>query len=185
MLANYDREKLINAVVYLTRNTKNCGVTKLFKLLYFLDFEHFKQIGRSVTGLTYYAWKMGPVPVSLYDELNAPEQDMADSVSLTTIPTRFKNPFIKIEPKIEFDDSHFSKRELRILQELAERYKDSVADDLVEATHIDTLPWHRVFVEENRRQEEIPYIYALRKDEMELMTFVKKENDEIIQNYKE
>ncbi|WP_217994559.1 Panacea domain-containing protein [Rodentibacter caecimuris] len=38
-------------------------------MLYFLDFEHYKQVGRSVTGLDYSAWKMGPVPVDLHEEI--------------------------------------------------------------------------------------------------------------------
>ncbi|MFC1858011.1 Panacea domain-containing protein [Thermodesulfobacteriota bacterium] len=40
------------------------------KLLYFLDFIHFKHTGKSVTGLDYYAWQMGPVPRDLYEEIS-------------------------------------------------------------------------------------------------------------------
>jgi uncharacterized phage-associated protein len=40
------------------------------KLLYFLDFIHFKQTGKCVTGLDYYAWKRGPVPKKLFDEIS-------------------------------------------------------------------------------------------------------------------
>ena len=32
------------------------------KLLYFLDFMHFKQTDKSVTGQDYFAWMTGPVP---------------------------------------------------------------------------------------------------------------------------
>lgn len=59
MLITHDREKLINTIIYFAIHVKKCGKIKLFKLLYFLDFEHYKQTGRSVTGLDYYAWKMG------------------------------------------------------------------------------------------------------------------------------
>ena len=51
MINTYHREKLINAIIYFAQNTKYCGKIKLFKLLYFLDFWHFKQTGKSVTGL--------------------------------------------------------------------------------------------------------------------------------------
>jgi Antitoxin SocA-like, Panacea domain len=65
MLISRNREKLINVVVYFASNTRHCGKVKLFKLLYLLDFTHFRETGRSVTGLDYRAWKMGPVPLEL------------------------------------------------------------------------------------------------------------------------
>ncbi len=43
-LINHQREKLINVMVYFAQNTQKCGKIKLFKLMYFLDFEHYKQI---------------------------------------------------------------------------------------------------------------------------------------------
>src|SRR5437588_10423939 len=114
MLINHDREKLINAVVYFSKNTSMCGIVKLFKLLYFLDFEHYKQTGRSVTGLSYNAWKMGPVPEDLYEEMPVPEPDLAERVKITPIKTKYDNPMFLIEPKSEFDSSHFSRRELEL-----------------------------------------------------------------------
>ena len=47
MIITHHREKLINAIIYFANNTKRCGKTKLLKLLYFLDFRHFKQTGKS------------------------------------------------------------------------------------------------------------------------------------------
>ncbi|EQD73859.1 hypothetical protein B1A_04740, partial [mine drainage metagenome] len=64
MLISHEREKLINAIIFFAIHTRFLGKTKLFKLLYFLDFEHHKETGRSVTGMDYFAWKMGPVPVA-------------------------------------------------------------------------------------------------------------------------
>ncbi len=70
MIITNHRIKIINAIVYFANNTKYCGKTKLLKLLYFLDFRHFKETGKSVTGLDYYAWNMGPVPKDVYEELS-------------------------------------------------------------------------------------------------------------------
>ncbi len=56
MLIEHDRAKLLNSIIYFLSNTKSCGKTKLFKLLYYLDFMHFREIGWSVTNLDYYAW---------------------------------------------------------------------------------------------------------------------------------
>lgn len=67
MIKTHEREKLINAIVFFAANTEHCGKIKLLKLLYLLDFEHFRQTGYSVTGMEYHAWKMGPVPTDLYN----------------------------------------------------------------------------------------------------------------------
>lgn len=184
MLVTHEREKLINAIIYFSSNTRNCGVTKLFKLLYFLDFEHFKKTGRSVTGLEYSAWKMGPVPVSLYDEIPAsPEPDLAEKVRIKPVPLNSGKQFVKLEPISKFDGKHFSRREIALLQTLANEYRDAYADDMVEATHLENLPWHQVYVVEGRKQQPIPYEYAVRKDEEDFIAFVKKENDEVTANY--
>ena len=66
MLVTHEREKLIQAINFFATHTKRCGKVKLFKLLYFLDFEPFQPTGRSVTGQDYSAWPMGPVPVALH-----------------------------------------------------------------------------------------------------------------------
>src|SRR3990172_2038157 len=42
MLLSHEREKLINAIIFFADNTRFLGKTKLCKLLYFLDFGHFK-----------------------------------------------------------------------------------------------------------------------------------------------
>ena len=184
MIANHDRAKLVNAIVYFGQHTKKCGMTKLFKLLYFLDFEHYKKTGRSVTGLRYFAWPMGPVPVSLKEELSQPEADLGEKIIIREVPTRFEQPLRLIEAKGTFDPAHFSKREIRMLKELANEYKDSTADEMIEATHLETLPWHRVFEDEKRRQAEIPYDYVLRPDEAEMMKHVSTGNREISENYR-
>ena len=85
--------KLINGIKYFIKNTKNIGRTKLFKLLYFWDFIHFKRYGTSVTGLNYFAYPFGPVPKKLYDEISSDE-----------LPEIFNEHFRIIEVKEEDDD---------------------------------------------------------------------------------
>ena len=81
MLISHEREKLVNAILFFAHATKHLGKIKLFKLLYLLDFEHFRQTGRSVTGLDYQAWKFGPVPVEVMQEWDAPEPDLEAAIS--------------------------------------------------------------------------------------------------------
>ncbi len=82
MLITHERKKLINSIIYFAHHTKHLGKIKLFKLLYLLDFEHFRMTGRGVTGLNYHAWKYGPVPVALDQEWEEPEADLAAAITI-------------------------------------------------------------------------------------------------------
>src|SRR5690242_14617187 len=142
MLINNDRKKLIAAIGYFAKNTNYCGKTKLFKLLYFLDFEHYKQTGRSVTGLQYYAWKLGPVPTFLYDELDSPEPDFLEKIKLESSGYYRGNNTCDVISLCEPDMSHFSKREINLIKSLTDEYRNVTATDMIEKTHLENLPWH-------------------------------------------
>lgn len=160
MIATHHREKLIQAIVYFARNTQHCGKTKLFKLLYLLDFEHFQQTGRSVTGLDYFAWKMGPVPVAVDEEWNEFEPDLASAIRIEP-ETQFDHVRQTVVPQVEFDDSHFSKRELRLMEQIAASYKTQWSKDMVEVTHAENGAWDRVWDGGRGYNQRIDYALAL------------------------
>ena len=139
MINTHHREKLINAVIYFAKNTKYCGKTKLLKLLYFLDFSHFKETGKSVTGLDYYTWEKGPVPRDLFSELSdIMKPDLQGAVNIVQIEN-----FQKITPKKKFNDEYFSKRELKLLERWAFVFKEAKAENMTEVTHLGNRPWER------------------------------------------
>ncbi len=181
MLITHEREKLIQAINFFVRNTTKCGKVKLFKLLYFLDFEHFKQTGRSVTGLDYYAWKMGPVPVSLKEEIDAPRPDMTEALRFEDRSIRQgTQTMLVVHPLVPFSGAHFSKREMGLLQSLAKRYSDADAEDMVEATHLENSPWHKVYEVQDKKQDIIPYELAVRPDETTEVMRAAAEHKEIL-----
>lgn len=159
MIITHNREKLINAIIYFARKTEYCGKTKLLKLLYFLDFSHFKQTGKSVTGLNYFAWEMGPVPKELFEELS-------DNMSFDMEAAIHKLPtegFQQIRPKKKFDDSYFSKREMKLLENISYVFKDAQADAMVESTHLKNEPWDSTLKEKGAFQK-IDYMLAIDSD---------------------
>jgi uncharacterized phage-associated protein len=182
LLRNHQREKLINVMVYFAQNTQKCGKVKLFKLMYFLDFEHYKQIGRSVTGLNYYAWPMGPVPVDLYAEFDVPAADMLSRVQFDPIPVK-NGLMIYIKPVAEFDNSYFSKRELRLMEQLASQYYETSAEEMIEASHLEHKPWQRVYIQEGKKQQLIPYEYVLTPKEKEVISELSQEHQEMLSNF--
>ena len=179
MIIDRQRDKLVEAVIYFAHHTRNLGKIKLFKLLYFLDFAHYRDTGRAVTGLEYSAWKMGPVPVKLFEELEPQQVDWGASVSFR-LKAIAKGSMLTVTAHRQFDASLFTKRELRILEALAAEYKDVRADDMVEATHLENLPWDKVWNQEGRRQQLIPYTYALRAQDFEVMRAFADERHEFL-----
>ena len=59
MLVSRSRDKLMNAILCFAEHTRGLGKIKLFELFFLLDFEHFRQTGRPVTGMECRAWKVG------------------------------------------------------------------------------------------------------------------------------
>lgn len=172
MLINHDREKLVEAVVFFAANVRKLGKVKLYKLLYFLDFKHYRDTGRPVTGLDYFAWPMGPVPKALQDELNAPAADWQGRVAFTETRTG-RGTMLAVKALGSFNPQHFSKRELKLLQELVDEYKDADSGSMVDATHLENQPWHEIYEVRKEKQQRIPYSLALRKqDDTEMQTHV-------------
>ncbi len=163
MIIEHNREKLINAIIYFLNSTKFCGKTKLFKLLYYLDFMHFRETGRSVTGLDYYAWQFGPVPKTLAEEIKSPEPDLNTSISIQENNT----DFTVMKPKRKFDDAFFTKREMRLLENVAFIFKDAKADDMVEASHLPNHPWDKT-IKSKGELAKIDYTLALDDTEASL-----------------
>ena len=164
MLISRERQKLIQAVVYFAAHTHYCGKLKLIKLLYLLDFAHFRETGKSVTGLDYSAWMMGPVPVTFYEEWDDMQADMASAIEI--VPERVID-FVRetVRTRVPFDDSHFTPRELRLMRELAERFRDDMSRPMINVTHAESGPWSAIWDNGRGRNERIPFNLAIPSDD--------------------
>lgn len=158
LIVDHNREKLLNLITYFVKKTKYCGKTKLFKLLYYADFRHFKETGKSITGLKYFTWQKGPVPKTLFFEMGKPGQDFSDFF----VFTKSEGDALKITPKKKFDGRHFTKREIRIIDNVAFIFQNAKASEMVKCTHLPNDPWSVTF--KNRGEnKEIDYTLAFDK----------------------
>lgn len=165
MYIDRSKEKLVNAIVYFIKNTKHCHITKLMKLLYTLDFEHYQQTGLSVTGLSYHAWDMGPVPVPVWLELSKNEDSGLGLLNnFRVIDDEYSNGKIrkKILTKLKFNPNVFTKRQIKILEKVALIFKNAPADTMIEYTHSLKSPWD-ITVKEKGYKSEIDYSLAIDK----------------------
>jgi len=164
MQGNVYRRKLLSAILFFAKNTKHVNLTKLSKLLYFLDFTHFKQTGYPSIGLKYYAFRKGPVPRDFWLEIkdgNVPE-DFKGKLALIPRTDNFAPNYKELEIRaIENPDSSvFTPREMKILEYLAFVYKEARARDISEVTHLPNQPWD-ITVKKSGENSLIDYLLAI------------------------
>jgi len=183
-LLDHSDRKIVNAIMFFASRVKYPFKLKIFKLLFFLDYIHFKETGRPVTNLLYKAYPMGPVPERLYEAIN--ERKCSDYFNRNL--KLIERPDIG-EGALQFNlragrkpnMETFSPREIRILEEVTDIYKNSQADEMSEITHLKNSPWEKTINEKGRFQY-IDYMLAL-DDEAEIPKELaaerKKESEEM------
>ncbi len=145
--APYDtsRQKLLNALLFFASKVKFPHKIKLFKLLFYFDFKHIEETGRSVTNTDYVAWKFGPVPKTLYEELKnerVPE-DFKQALAIERTRDEDGTETVKFIAKQKPDMSVFTPRQKKILENLSETFKDATAKMMIDATHEPNSPWQK------------------------------------------
>lgn len=125
------------------------------KLLFFLDFFHFRETGASVTGLEYYAWDFGPYPVEFGNKISDNDPEVTSFLRIVKSEGN-----IKLIPKKSFNDKYLTKRELRLLEEISFIFKNAKAYEITEISHLKNTPWDRTIKEKGDRAK-IDYWLAL------------------------
>lgn len=134
----FDRDKFRNAVLYFCAGAGEFK-TKLNKLLFYSDFQHFKEYTNSITGAQYAHVPFGPAPhnFNLYyavlihrGVIGVEEVEYKDSKSGKYGFTGEK--YIASEKP---DLNVFSASELRILALIKEHFKDFSASEISKLSH--------------------------------------------------
>ncbi len=140
--ANHKRseEKLQQVILYFLEHINNVhlGRTKLMKLLYFVDFDHFEEHGVPVTGAAYRKLPHGPYP----DKIEQLIQKMENAGLVREVKVDHKgyaqHRLITLNGK--FDPARFSGTELRALERVAADWADATAAQIEAAAHREA-PW--------------------------------------------
>lgn len=107
--------------------------TKLNKLFFYSDFCNYQQTGYSITGIAYRAIPYGPVPAE-YDKLYI---KLCDDAQIHVTEVDFGNGYYGdlIRPCVTFDSSLFSDFELKVLEHIAQRFKNTKTSEIVRISH--------------------------------------------------
>jgi uncharacterized phage-associated protein len=115
------------------------GRKKLYKLLYFLDFNYFHEHGQSLTGETYRKLEMGPAPCHYLAIVR--EMEAEGAAEECTLPTATGYSDRKsIRALKHYDLSDFTTREKEALKEVVRKYGKLDGNKLGELSHQDP-PW--------------------------------------------
>ncbi|MBI2552566.1 SocA family protein [Candidatus Uhrbacteria bacterium] len=135
-----NEKKYRNAVLFFANKIRNgtLGKLKLMKLLYYLDFDFFEKYGRSVTGDEYLRFENGPVPRMAEKTLKRMRGKEIKIVNRKM--QKGYNDQQHIEPLITFDPSSFSREEILMMEEIADKWERFTGTEMKSASHGEA-PW--------------------------------------------
>ena len=139
-MEKFYENKILSLIAYLAKNTKHCGKTKVAKLLFYVDWQHLKHTGKTITGLNYNAYNFGPFPKSLYSSLNDKKSYLGSKIDFIDAE-KIDKP---IHVKFQYDPKYFSKFELGIIEKAVLIFQKALGKDMVKASHWKDEPWTKV-----------------------------------------
>ncbi len=132
-----NEEKYKNVILYLAKNTGNgsvWGKKKMYKLLYYLDFDFFEKYEKPVTGDIYHKLQMGPAPS--YFDVIAQELKEEGKLEIGKGKTGAGyNDAVVYRAKREPDVSIFVKEEIKMMDRIIKLYGGKSGSQLETLTH--------------------------------------------------
>lgn len=167
---DFDEQKMRQVILYFIRNgdPKTLGKTKLMKLLYYADFDHYELHDEPITGATYRRLNQGPVATVAFPILEKMAEEGLLTIDSTDTPSYSRVQYAAIAP---FNESIFTNQELNTLRSVAETWKTVKMEDIVAASH-DDPPWNAV-----ANNAEIPYYLVYYRNSFGEMALESDEGD--------
>jgi uncharacterized phage-associated protein len=135
----YSADKMQHVILFFLERINNVhlGRTKLMKLLYYVDFDHYEMHGKSVTGATYRKLPHGPVPQQAKKLI----QDMAAKRLVQEVKAK-RADFAqhRLITQAKFDPSLFSGEEIQTLERVAKEWEYCTGTQIEAASHAEA-PW--------------------------------------------
>jgi len=131
-----DVNKMSNLLLYLISscNSDYNDKLKLNKLLFYSDYFHFQQTGKSITGLAYRAIPYGPVPVN-YDYLFAYLTNELKLIEPSFTESQNSRVIEYFSAKKPSDLSVFNEEELQTINQIIEKFRNTNSWEMVELSH--------------------------------------------------
>jgi hypothetical protein len=157
-------EKLKELILHIclkSEGDERFGMTKLNKILFFSDFQHYLKSQKPITGEEYHKLPKGPCPKYMIQTLRQMEED-GDLVIATRKYFGYeqKKPLASREPNLE----SFSGPEIAFVDSIIDQYRLSSGSDVSEISHQfpawklanenDEIPYAAVFIDDSPLSQE-------------------------------
>jgi len=151
---NPNFEKFTEMIVFFSEKIEPFK-TKMNKLLFYADFLMFKQSCFSISGVRYRAIEMGPVPNNFQSIFEYLENNNFIDIQYTQFPQGYTGEQFKARKEKPFNQALFSEMEIAVLNKVAEVFKESSTNNIIETSHLEEA-WKMNIKEKNV----ISYKYA-------------------------
>ena len=134
-MVKINEKKYKNLILFFANKIRNgtLGKLKIMKLMYFLDFDYFERYGKSISGDEYLRFDNGPIPRMAEKVLK--EMSGKDiKITKRKIGSGY-NDQQHIEALKDFDVSLFSKEELLMMEEIANKWERFSGAEMKNASH--------------------------------------------------
>lgn len=129
-----DKDKVLEALVYVIDQAGELTPFFAGKILYFADVDHLRKFGRPITGDSYYALENGPVPTFAYDILKGGVAEPTKSSAMGALShQKRKHPTFSVKRKADL--SFFSKTDLECLDHAIEHCLRHSFGEISDETH--------------------------------------------------
>lgn len=130
-------EKLGNTLIFICQNIEFASKTHLLKFVFIIEEFSIRKFGIPFFNLKFETWKLGPVSPDLYVELTDEPNLLANYIERKLIRDNYC-----IVPKKEFSDDEFNDDEIKLLNEVVERFRYCTTKELINFTHRKNTPWY-------------------------------------------
>lgn len=156
--------KLEQAILFFLHHANNArlGKTKLMKLLYYADFDHYEQYEAAITGARYRKLDHGPVP----DDAMIVIEELEQAGRITrkdVVGDGFRQHRYETDESVNLEV--FTPTEVDVLNQVARRWDEHTTKQIETATHGEA-PWIAV-----GKNEVIPYYLAHYRNNFGAMEF--------------
>lgn len=121
-----DIDKVKTIILYLVDKTEKLYVTKLMKLLYYIDFISYSERECSITNDIYYKLPYGPVPSFIKNEID----NLEESVMEDGVKSQFLNIIRLVESKDKYGKIINDKAKKYDLRKLP-KYEKDLIDEVI------------------------------------------------------
>ncbi len=135
-------DKIVELLLYLAQRLPGADKYQAVKFFYLADRAHLARYGRPITFDNYYALWYGPVASKALDLLEGDKWVLKaaeiEALPFKTTPGKAKNGSDTIfisEPTRDVNFDLFSKSDIRVFDEILEKYKNASFKELMDMTH--------------------------------------------------